>query len=911
MTPPGVEPGEGNRNFARIPMTAPRPMNDPAPRHALDELPQLRAEVRALGARLGSLIERLEGPSTFRLVEELRVLAKESRAGNAKATGRLAARVRRLTPRQAINQAMAFTLFFELVNLAEENFRIRLLRARRADAEHRKESVAAAIAELKRRGVAPAEVQALLDQLAIELVFTAHPTEAKRRTLLTKLAALAEVLRRTPVGEMGRSPEIDREIVSLWLTDRGRPSPPTVIDEARTGLWYFERTLYHVLPELQRDLAAALAKHYPTVRAPQGWLRFGSWIGGDRDGNPFVTGEVTRTVLGLERELALTAMNRGLQRLAWSLTISSLREPASRKLVRLAEKLGAGSGDWAEIRRRHEFEPYRLLIYVLRARLRDARQPLTERELGDALAVIDESLQQSRAAVLADGTLRDVQSRAATFGLHTAKLDLRQHSAVHARAVAGVLACPEYPQFAEEEKCRLLVTALRRTPSQATNLPAEAKMVLDSLAAVRGAPKEPLGLYIVSMTADVSDLLEVVLLQTVAGTRMPVAPLFETLEDLQNAPRVLGRLFANRTYRHWLKRQGDHQHVMLGYSDSNKDAGYLAANWALHEAQEAVAAVTREHGIRLTLFHGRGGSIARGGGPAAKAVLAQPVGLRDGGIRITEQGEVLSTRYHDPDIAHRVLEQMAYGVILGSHLARAEREPIEPAWRATMEAMSGHSTEVYRALVHDPEFLSFWQQATPIDEISELKLGSRPSYRKEGPRTLADLRAIPWVFSWMQSRFNLPGWFGLGSALERQAAEPEGLERLRQMYRGWMFFRLLIDNTQLTLGKADLSIARIYAGLVEDASLRERMFERIASEFQRTEKWVLAVAGQQELLGGEPVLANSIKLRNPYIDPLNHLQVDMIRRLRAGGLSPRARAEAKRVIELTVNGIAAGLKNTG
>ena len=891
-------------------MTPERPAPSAPARHALEELPQLRAAVRALGARLGEVIARLEGAPTLRLVEELRHRAKESRAGDGAASTQLAARVRRLTPSVALNQAMAFTLFFELVNLAEENFRVRLLRARRADAGARKESIAAAIAELKRRRVPAAEVRRLLDRLAIELVFTAHPTEAKRRTLLTKLAALAEVLRLTPVDAIAASREIEREIVSLWLTDRGRPAPPTVVDEARTGLWYFERTLYRVLPELQADLETALAQHYPGLRAPRGWLRFGSWIGGDRDGNPYVTARVTRTVLGLQRELAVTAMKRSLQRLAWSLTVSALREPASPQVTRLARELGRGVGEWGEIRDRHAQEPYRQLIYVLRARLSDATHPLTEAELKRALATIEASLRGSRAAVLADGVLQEVANRAATFGLHAAALDTRQHTAVHARAVAELLGRNDYPDLPEHEKRGLLARAIAR---RARLQPGpEATTALATLAALRSASPAALGLYIVSMTADVSDLLEVVWLQTIAGTALPVAPLFETLDDLHRAPVVLDELWCDPTYRRWLRRSGNHQHVMLGYSDSNKDAGYLAANWALHEAQEQIAAVARRHGVRLTLFHGRGGSIARGGGPAAMAVLAQPVGLHDGGIRVTEQGEVLSTRYHDPDIAHRVLEQMSYGVILGAHAARAKRRTgLDPAWRAAMDAMGAHSTEVYRALVHDPEFLVFWQQATPIDEIGELKLGSRPSYRKEGPRTLADLRAIPWVFSWMQSRYNLPGWFGLGSALEHAAAGEGGLERLRAMYRDWLFFRQLIDNTQLTLGKADLGIARVYAGLVSDAALRERIFARIAAEFRRTEKWVLAVAGQEKLLGGEPVLANSIRLRNPYIDPLNYLQVEMLRRLRAGGLSVAQRREAKRVIEITVNGIAAGLKNTG
>jgi phosphoenolpyruvate carboxylase len=892
-------------------MTERRPASEPPAIPAASDLPRLRAEVRVLGARLGSIIARLEGEPTLRLVEELRTLAKASRAGQAGAAARLAARVRRLSPRAALNQAMAFTLFFELVNLAEENFRIRLLRARRADPERRKESVAAALAELKKAGVPAAEVQALLDDLAIELVFTAHPTEAKRRTLLTKLAALAEVLRGQSAAEMADSPELEREIVSLWLTDRGRPAPPTVVDEARTGLWFFERTLYHVLPSLQRDLAEALARHYPGVRAPLGWLRFGSWIGGDRDGNPFVTGEVTRRVLGLQRDLALAAMRRSLQRLAWALTVSSLREPAAPAVTRLAERLGRGADDWEEIRRRHEFEPYRLLIYVLRTRLQDRARPLTAEEIRGALRVIDSSLRGGRAAVLADGTLRDAMTRASAFGLHTARLDLRQHSAVHARAVAALLDRPDYPDLAEEAKVAVLTRAIRRPPASPAAPAGDLRAALEAFGAVRAAAPEALGLAIVSMTDDVSDLLEVLLLQRVAGTALPVAPLFETLDDLERAPAVLARLFAHPTYRAWLRRQGARQHVMLGYSDSNKDAGFLAANWALHRAQESLAATARAHRVRLTLFHGRGGSIARGGGPAAKAVLAQPVALRDGGIRVTEQGEVLSTRYHDPDLAHRVLEQMAYGVILGVHRARSA-PAAEPAdWGAAMERMSARSAEAYRALVRDPEFLLFWQQATPIDEIGELKLGSRPTYRKEGPRMLADLRAIPWVFSWMQSRFNLPGWFGLGTALAAEAEGEGGLERLRAMYRDWPFFRLLLDNTQLTLGKADLGIARVYAGLVEDVGRRERVFAVIAAEFRRTERLVLAVAGQRELLGAEPVLANSVRQRNPYIDPLNHLQVEMIRRLRSGRLSARQRAEVKRVVELTVSGIAAGLKNTG
>jgi len=407
------------------------------------------------------------------------------------------------------------------------------------------------------------------------------------------------------------------------------------------------------------------------------------------------------------------------------------------------------------------------------------------------------------------------------------------------------------------------------------------------------------------MTDDVSDVLEVELLMKLAGAAMPVSPLFETLDDLRRAPAILRELFTLPG-----RRAPEHQPVMLGYSDSNKDCGYLTANWALYEAQATIARVCHEHGVKVTLFHGRGGSIARGGGPAAKAILAQPAGLRDGGIRVTEQGEVLSTRYHDPDLAHRILEQMAYGVLLGTRAA--EQETTLPAeWREAMAAMSEAGFAAYKALVHDdPEFLQFWRQATPIDEIANLNLGSRPSYRR-ATQSVADLRAIPWVFSWMQSRFNFPGWFGLGSALEAVLQRRTGRRLLRTMHREWTFFQTLIDNAQLTLRKADMGIAEIYAGLVEDDRMRRRILDLLAAEFARTEKAILVVTGQRQLLAREAVLRRSVQLRNPYIDPLNYLQVDMLRRLRSGKLSEAEEAEARRVVELTINGISGGLKNTG
>jgi phosphoenolpyruvate carboxylase len=516
--------------------------------------------------------------------------------------------------------------------------------------------------------------------------------------------------------------------------------------------------------------------------------------------------------------------------------------------------------------------------------------------------------------MLVGGDLETMQEQVAVFGLHTARLDLRQHSSEHESAIAEVLGQGGYAKQNEATKraslTQALATARTLNLTQIEKLSGPTRHVVEplSLAArvIETFGESALGIYIISMTDDVSDLLEVELLQALAGTSLPIAPLFETLDDLNRAPEILEEYFTLEG-----RKSPQHQHVMLGYSDSNKDCGYLTSTWALYKAQEEIAAVCRRYKVKLTLFHGRGGSIARGGGPAAKAILAQPVGLRDGGIRVTEQGEVLSTRYHDPDLAHRILEQMTYGVLLGSHAAQSEID-VPAAWREAMDAMSEAGFAAYKSLVHDDaEFLVFWQEATPIDEISNLKLGSRPTYRK-ATKSVSDLRAIPWVFSWMQSRFNFPGWFGLGSALNVVLKKgPSGRKLLREMHARWPFFQTLVDNAQLTMRKADMGIATLYAGLVHDTRIRSRILGVLQKEFSRTEAAILAVTGQKQLLAEEPVLRRSIELRNPYIDPLNYLQVEMLRRLRSKKLTTEQAAETAAVVELTINGISGGLKNTG
>ena len=911
---------------------------------ALDQLSDLRAEIRSLGATLGRTIAALEGEKTLETVESLRTLAKSSRAGDAAAARELAHAVGRLSAAEAFNQAMAFTLYFELVNLAEENFRIRLLRER--NARHRqaqaagqasdpqRESIEAAVIELKEAGVSKQKMQKLVRQLSIELVFTAHPTESKRRTMLEKLATLAGILRSHTLDEIQHAPDdIRREIVSLWLTDRSRTERPEVADEARTGLWYFDRTLYRLLPRLHADLQEALNRHYPGVRAPNRWLSFGSWIGGDRDGNPGVTAEVTAQVLRMNRRMAIRKLGDVLYNLAGSLTVSDRRARFSPAIRRMAEECRASSDVMARVGQRYPREPYRIILSSLRERLlaqadadlleldeSGSAQSKTEAVRG-ILAQIEADLLRDRAAPLACGELRDALTNVDVFGLSMARLDLRQHSGPHARAIGELLDRADYEQLDEPRKQELLATALQNAAplpaGRVASLSADTRTVLEPLRlAVRAQAQygaDSLGIYIISMTNEVSDVLEVLLLQALAGVSLPIAPLFETLDDLSRAPAILGALFTHPAYAPELAKNGRHQHVMLGYSDSNKDCGYLTANWALFQAQDAIMRVCRQHQTRVTLFHGRGGSIARGGGPAAKAILAQPVGLKDGGIRVTEQGEVLSTRYHDADLAHRVLEQMAYGVLLGANEAQQGSRRVPARWLQAMEQMSAAALAAYRACVHDdPEFLTFWRQATPIDEIGELNFGSRPTYRRKGSISVADLRAIPWVFSWMQSRFNFPGWYGLGSGLNAILARgPAGEKLLREMYQRWPFFQTMVDNAQLTMCKADMSIARVYAGLVEDEGIRERVLGVIAAEFRLTEKVILAVTGQGQMLENEPVLARSIMLRNPYVDPLNYLQVEMIKRRRTARLKKEDREGIRAVLELTVNGIAGGLKNTG
>jgi len=911
----------------------------------------LSAEIRQLGHILGEVIVKLEGKPILDLEENLRLLAKSSRTGDAKAERDLQAAVKKLTVSEAGRMAMAFTVYFELVNLAEETHRIRLLRQRRRafytvpGTPPMRESIGAALRELKAKNVPAEKVQSLLDKLSIELVFTAHPTESKRRTMLNKLQRLSQRLHNPEafiedeVTGLTNPRALEREITALWLTDRSRTARPQVTDEVRTGLWYFDTTLWQTVPLLQDELERALAETYPTIKAPTRWISFGTWMGGDRDGNPFVTPTVTAETILLHRNLAQQKIQASLRELSSQLTVSSRLDEISPEMKKRMESAHISDPHFEALKERYPFEPYRLALAGLQAKLKELEEGekvewLLEPKAGDGsekavrtelvqdiLNLISDSLSTHRGALLAEGELHRLRQQVTLFGLSVARLDVRQHSMRHETAMAEILkatgACADYAALSEEERLALLIKVLAMpAPKLPDNFTAETSDVIGSLRVLKRAielyGEEAVGAYVISMTHDLSDIIEVMVFQHLVGITLDIAPLFETLGDLEAAPGILTQMFECAPYREHLRLRKDHQMIMLGYSDSNKDCGYLTANWALFQAQETISDVCKKRNLGLTLFHGRGGSIARGGGPAAKAILAQPCGCYDSKIRVTEQGEVLSTRYHDPDLAFRIIEQMAYGVLLGANAAQEEAQ-VPESWRTAMTEMSKLAYTAYANLVHkDKQFIEFWRTGTPIEEISGLKLGSRPTFRK-ATTSVEDLRAIPWVFSWMQSRFVFPGWYGLGSALEQYAAKgPAETALLKTMYKEWMFFKATIDNAQLTLLKADMKIASHYASLVPDEAIRTRIFDNIAEEFHRTEMAILALTGQKALLEHEPVLAKSVQLRNPYIDPLNYIQVDMIKRLR--GMADKATPEAdaiRAVIELTINGVSGGLKNTG
>lgn len=921
----------------------------------------LSANIRALGDILGRVITGQHGETTLNLVEQVRRMAKELRNAPTQTDPNALPRlIADLSLSQLQSLVKAFTLYFGLVNLAEGVERLRALRAR--DVRHapapRAESIADAIHLLKQHGVPAAAIQEWLDHALIMPVLTAHPTESRRRTILIKLRRIFDRLIDLTFGERLVLPAdrqaaitaIEREIVGLWQSDDVRNRRPSVLDEVENGLFYFQTVLWDLLPLLYRETAEALTAAYPDHQwhLPP-FLRFGSWMGGDRDGNPFVTPEVTVETVRLMRSAMLRYLIGCLDRLITDLSQSVQQVKVDTVIIdRIAEYRELMPDAAATLNPHYRCEPYRQLCHFIQARLQktlhytlyhtprwgaDPQPPRMRdiyyhsRELLADLDLIDASLRNNGGALIADGLLRDVRTNVAAFRLHTATLDVRQHASRHTTALSEILAAAgvvsNYEALDESERVAVLSVEIRRprplTPSRLSHLsPATAETV--ETFRVMSAISEQLDpeifqTYIISTTSQVSDLLAVLLFCRDAGLYQPgqysqlnIVPLFETGEDLQRAPLLLDELLQSPVYREHLALRDNLQEVMLGYSDSNKEGGFVAANWALYRAQVALTAVTDRHGVRLRLFHGRGGAVGRGGGPAGQAILAQPPGTLHGQIKVTDQGEMISDRYLDQRTAHRHLEQVVNAVLRAGFPGMA-RHP-EPEWVAAMERMAETARTVYRSLVYeDPDFLIYFRNATPVAEFNRLRIGSRPVSRRKSDR-IEDLRAIPWVFSWMQSRHTLPGWFGLGSALEEFAeADLNHLHLLRTMYRHWPFFTTLLDNAQMIMLKADMNIARAYAGLVPDQQLAARIFRQIENEFRRTERMICQITEQNDLLAHQPVLQRAIRQRNPYIDPLRFIQIELLKRLRAA--PPEEQVELETVLLMSINGIAAGLKNTG
>lgn len=918
----------------------------------------LSEDIHLLGNILGRVIRRQAGVEVYELEERIRSLAKARRSDDLPTIApRLETVVGAMNLVQAELVARAFTAYFELVNLAEEQQRVRVLRQREKAAHPRPlpESVAAAIGTLHQLGVDDFHIQDLLNRLHIELVFTAHPTESKRRTVLSKLRRIATAL--TALDERhllpGERADLNRqltaEITSLWLTNRSRSNQISVTDEVKTGLYAFDTVLWDVVPQVYYAMRQALAEYYPTVQMPSRWLTFGSWIGGDRDGNPFVTADVTAETLRLHRGLAVERHQGNSRELQRSLTMGEQLTLISSELQAALDAEDHTAPRVQLLKERYPNEPYRLWVSMLTADLADASKgdmvgrlkgtsdlPLRVRTLHDLterLDLMDETLRETGLGDVAEADLLTLRDQAHVFGLHVARLDIRQYSDVNTAILDEILSqlglAEGFAGRSGAERAEFLTDLLQQPVPDVfslTDLSPEAQEMHDLFLILRRAldfyGPELIGPYIVSMTHGAEDLLAVLLLATWYGLnlqpdqekdRLPVVPLFETREDLVAAPAIMTALFTHPVYARHLARLNNEQTIMIGYSDSNKDAGYLTANWALYLAQEALATCGREHHILLTLFHGRGGTIARGGGPANRAILAQPPGSVRGRIRITEQGEVIGERYGHPAIARRHLEQVVHAVLMASAPTRNEWQ-VEPteAWRTTLTELSDIAHRAYRQFIYEtPDLLIYWQQATPIAEISQLRIGSRPS-RRTAKATFASLRAIPWGFSWMQSRHVLPGWYGVGHALAAYADTPDRLRQLQTMYQEWPFFRTVLDNAQLSLAKADMGIARLYAELVEDEGVRGRIFGEVTRAFAETCDWVLRVTDQHELLENDPVLQYSVRQRNPYIDPMNYIQVSLIRRLRALPDPEADEANAiRQAIFLTINGIAAGLRNTG
>jgi phosphoenolpyruvate carboxylase len=911
-----------------------------------DEAP-LRDDIRLLGRVLGEVIGSQAGPEVLDLVESTRVEAFKIRRSEVDRAD-LATRLSGLDIRSSNHVIRAFSHFSVLANLAEDIHHERRRRFhRREGSPPQAGSLAATMALLDEAELEPDVVARELTGALVCPVVTAHPTEVRRRTISQVQRHVADLIRqrdRTATGEGDDaewSAELWRSVLTLWQTALLRLSRLRLTDEIDEALRYYDLSLFEVIPAINAELRRALEERWPDAGLlPRPMLLPGSWIGGDRDGNPFVTADALRRATCRQAETALRHHLDEVATLRDELSMSDRLVTPTPELYHLAEASRDDSSFRAD-------EPYRRALNGISWRLAATAQAVLGHVPGPApdvalprydspddlradLDVIDASLRTHGAGQLADDRLRRLREAVEVFGFHLCGLDLRQNSAVHEEVVAELLAwagvCDDYAALDENARVELLAgeLALRRPlvrpdAELSDTVRGELDVLLAAAEQVALLGPRTIPNYVISMCGSVSDVLEVAVLLKEVGLLDPgagegptcsvgISPLFETIDDLEAAGTTLSAVLDQPLYRSLLASRGDMQEVMLGYSDSNKDGGYLAANWALYRAELDLVEVARAEGVRLRLFHGRGGTVGRGGGPSYEAIRAQPPGAVSGALRITEQGEVIAAKYADPDRARRNLEALVAATLEATLLdLEGLGDDAEPAY-ALLDDLAARAQRAYRALVHEtPGFVEWFRAATPISELAELNIGSRPPSRKAG-NSIADLRAIPWVFSWSQSRIMLPGWYGTGSALEGWVdGDDDRLARLQDLHRTWPFFRTVLSNMGMVLAKTDLGLAARYAELVPDEELRSRVFDQITAEHERTCRMLLAITGDDHLLADNPSLARSIRNRFPYLEPLHHLQVEMLRRRRGGDDDELTR----RNIQLTINGIATALRNSG
>jgi phosphoenolpyruvate carboxylase len=907
----------------------------------------LRYDTRLLGRILGETVRDQEGDATFELVEHIRRIGVLfHRDADEAARQELQVTMSGLPTDQAIRIIRAFGHFSHLANIAEDQHQIRRMRAYDiAKAPPPPGMMAYALGRAAKAGVSRERLQAFFGRALCSAVLTAHPTEIRRKSSIDREMEIARLLDErdrvefTPDELRANRLALRRAVLTLWQTSILRDTRLRVIDEVANGLAYYDHTFLRALPVLYADLEDRLGgvdAAWQDIDVPS-FLRMGSWIGGDRDGNPYVTADVTRQTLTMQSKRALRFYLEELHRLGSELSLDG-------RIVRVSEGLRALVESSADRAPERKDEPYRRAIVGIYARLAatawtlDRLEPPhppvgtapvyeTAADLMADLDTIHRSLSENGSADLARGRLRSLRRAVDVFGFHLASLDLRQNSDVHARVMAELLAATgagaDYVALGEEARVALLTGELgNRRPlaspylSYGEETTAQLDLVRVTADAHRRYGRAAMPHYVISKADSVSDILEVAVLLKEGGLLDPredrldvdIAPLFETIGDLQRCGRIMDELLGLPAYRRLLASRGNTQEVMLGYSDSNKDGGYLTSTWELYKAELALIEVFRRHQVGLRLFHGRGGSVGRGGGPSYEAILAQPPGAVQGAIRITEQGEVIAGKYSNAEVGRRNLETLAAATLEAS-LLDADRPPPPADYIAVMEELSAQAFRAYRDLVYETEgFDRYFRESTVLDEIASLNIGSRPASRSKR-QGIEDLRAIPWVFSWAQCRLMLPGWYGFGAAIKAwiSARPVDGLAMLQEMHDNWPFFRTILSNMDMVLAKSDIAIASRYSELVTDAPLREQVFARVKREWQASIDAVCAITRQATLLELNPLLARSIRNRVPYIDPLNHVQIELLRRHRAGDPDPAV----VQGIHLSINGIAAGLRNSG